>query len=271
MPAASRRLPSTDNGTKGDGVGRFDGKVAIVTGAANGIGRATALRFAAEGARVVAADVDDAGGSATVDAVKAAGGDAVFVHTDVSLPAEVERMVATAVERYGRLDFAHNNAGIVGAGSFVADMPVEVWQRGVGVMLTGVFLGLKYEIPAILSSGGGAIVNTASGAGIIGFPGMADYVASKHGVIGLTKTAALEYATQGVRINAVCPGTARTKMVEDWIGGDEAAEAQVRDLHPIGRIATPDEIANAVVWLCSDEASFVVGHAMVVDGGYTIQ
>src|SRR5690606_28095284 len=150
-----------------------DGKVAIVTGAANGIGRATALRFAAEGARVVAADVDDAGGSATVDAVKAAGGDAVFVHTDVSLPAEVERMVATAVERYGRLDFAHSNAGSVGAGSFGADMPVEVWQRGVGVMLTGVFLGLKYEIPAILSSGGGAIVNTASGAGIIGFPGMA--------------------------------------------------------------------------------------------------
>ncbi|HEX7097415.1 MAG TPA: glucose 1-dehydrogenase [Acidimicrobiales bacterium] len=252
-------------------MGRFDGKVAIITGAANGIGRATALRFAREGACVVAADVDDDAGAATVDAIRAAGGDAHYTRCDVSVPDDVERLAATAVERYGRLDVAHNNAGIVGAGSFVADMPVEVWQRGIGVMLTGVFLGMKYEIPAMLRSGGGAIVNTASGAGIIGFPGMADYVASKHGVIGLTKTAALEYATQGIRINAVCPGTARTKMVEDWIGGDDAAEAQVRDLHPIGRIASADEIANAVVWLCSDEASFVVGHAMVVDGGYTIQ
>jgi NAD(P)-dependent dehydrogenase (short-subunit alcohol dehydrogenase family) len=251
--------------------GRFEGKVAIVTGAAHGIGRASATRFAREGAAVLVADVDDDAGAATAKAITAAGGDAHFLHTDVSDPAQVERMVATTVERWGRLDFAHNNAGIVGAGSLVADMPVEVWQRGIGVMLTGVFLGLKYEIPAILASGGGAIVNTSSGAGIIGFPGMADYVASKHGVIGLTKTAALEYAPQGVRINAVCPGTARTKMVEDWIGGDPAAEAQVRDLHPVGRIAEPDEIAAAVLWLCSDEASFVVGHAMTVDGGYTIQ
>ena len=152
-----------------------------------------------------------------------------------------------------------------------ADMPVEVWERGVGVMLTGVFLCLKFEIPAILAQGGGAIVNTSSGAGLIGFPGMADYVSSKHGVLGLTKTAALENAQTGLRINAICPGTARTKMVEDWIGGDDAAEQQVRDLHPIGRIAAPEEIANAVLWLCSDEASFVMGHAMVVDGGYSIQ
>jgi NAD(P)-dependent dehydrogenase (short-subunit alcohol dehydrogenase family) len=251
--------------------GRFEGKVAIVTGAANGIGRASALGFAREGAKVLCADVDDDRGNATVDAIRRAGGEADYLRTDVSVPDDVERMVATAVRRWGRLDCAHNNAGIVGAGSPIADMPVEVWQRGIGVMLTGVFLGLKFEIPAMLANGGGAIVNTSSGAGLIGFPGMADYVASKHGVIGLTKTAALECAQTGVRVNAVCPGTARTKMVEDWIGGDDAAEQQVRDLHPVGRIATPDEIAAAVLWLCSDEASFVVGHAMVVDGGYTIQ
>jgi NAD(P)-dependent dehydrogenase (short-subunit alcohol dehydrogenase family) len=252
-------------------MGRFDGKVAIVTGAANGIGRATAHGFAREGARVLAADVDVDGGEATVRAIRDDGGEAEFARTDVSVPAEVEAMVATAVNRWGRLDYAHNNAGIVGAGSTIAEMPVDVWQRGIGVMLTGVFLGLKYEIPAILASGGGAIVNTSSGAGLIGFPGMADYVSAKHGVIGLTKTAALENAQTGVRINAICPGTARTKMVEDWIGGDDAAEQQVRDLHPIGRIAAADEIAAAVLWLCSDEASFVMGHAMVVDGGYSIQ
>jgi NAD(P)-dependent dehydrogenase (short-subunit alcohol dehydrogenase family) len=251
--------------------GRFEGKVAIVTGAANGIGRASARGFAREGAKVLCADVDDTGGNATVEAIRGDGGEAEYLRTDVSVADGVERMVATAVQRWGRLDYAHNNAGIVGAGSTIADMPVDVWQRGIGVMLTGVFLGLKFEIPAILASGGGAIVNTSSGAGLIGFPGMADYVASKHGVIGLTKTAALECAQTGVRINAVCPGTARTKMVEDWIGGDDAAEQQVRDLHPVGRIASPEEIAAAVLWLCSDEASFVVGHAMVVDGGYTIQ
>lgn len=251
---------------------QFDGKVAIVTGAASGIGRASAQLFAQHGAAVVVADVDDAGGNATVASIRAAGGDAVFQHTDVSSPAEVEAMVNCAVRNYGRLDYAHNNAGIVGAGSYIGEMPIEVWQRGIDVMLTGVFLGMRYEIPRILEhGGGGAIVNTASGAGLIGFPGMANYVAAKHGVIGLTKTAALEYGAQGIRINAICPGTARTGMVEAWMGDDPALEQQVVALHPIGRIATPEEIANAVIWLCSDAASFVIATAIPIDGGYTAQ
>jgi NAD(P)-dependent dehydrogenase (short-subunit alcohol dehydrogenase family) len=249
----------------------FDGKVAIVTGAANGIGQATAAAFASRGASVLLADIDVERGEAVVTQITDDGGTASFVRADVSNAADVKAMVDAAVERYGRLDYAHNNAGIVGGGATVVDMPEETWNQGIGVMLTGVFLCLKYEIPAILEQGGGAIVNTSSGAGLIGFPTMANYVAAKHGVIGLTKTAALEYATSGIRINAVCPGTARSKMVDDWIGGDPAKEAEVAALHPIGRIAEAEEIANAVLWLCSDAASFMIGQAMVVDGGYTIQ
>jgi NAD(P)-dependent dehydrogenase (short-subunit alcohol dehydrogenase family) len=250
----------------------FDGKVALVTGAAHGIGRAACAMFAERGARVVAADVDDSAGAETVELVRSAGGEATFVRTDVSQPAEVEGMVDAAVSTYGRLDFAHNNAGIVGSGLPIPDYPIDDWNRGIGVMLSGVFLGMKYEIPRILEHGdGGAIVNTASGAGLIGFPGMCAYVAAKHGVIGLTKTAALEYATQGVRINSICPGTARTKMVNDWLGGDPENEAQVEALHPIGRIAAPEEIAALVMWLCSDAASFMCGAAIPIDGGYTIQ
>ncbi len=249
----------------------FDGKVAIITGAANGIGAATAEGFASRGAKVLLADIDVDRGEEVAGRITEDGGTASFLRTDVSVPADVEAMVATALDRYGRLDYAHNNAGIVGGGATVVDMPVETWNQGIGVMLTGVFLCLKYEIPAMLAGGGGAIVNTSSGAGVIGFPTMANYVAAKHGVIGLTKTAALEFATSGVRINAVCPGTARSKMVDEWIGGDPAQEAQVAALHPIGRIAEAEEIASAVLWLCSDAASFMIGHAMVVDGGYTIQ
>jgi NAD(P)-dependent dehydrogenase (short-subunit alcohol dehydrogenase family) len=249
----------------------FDGKVAVITGAANGIGAATAEGFASRGAKVLLADIDVDQGEAVARRITGDGGTASFLRTDVSVPADVEAMVAAALDRYGRLDYAHNNAGIVGGGATVVDMPVETWNQGIGVMLTGVFLCLKYEIPAMLAGGGGAIVNTSSGAGVIGFPTMANYVAAKHGVIGLTKTAALEFATSGVRINAVCPGTARSKMVDEWIGGDPAQEAQVAALHPIGRIAEAEEIASAVLWLCSDAASFMIGHAMVVDGGYTIQ
>ena len=250
----------------------FPGKVVVVTGAAHGIGRATCTLFGEHGARVVAADIDEENGEQTAAIVRDAGGEAVFVRTDVSEPADVERMVDTAVREFGRLDFAHNNAGIVGSGLPVPEYPIEDWNRGIGVMLSGVFLGMKYEIPRILEHGdGGAIVNTASGAGLVGFPGMCAYVAAKHGVVGLTKTAALEFATQGIRINSICPGTARTKMVNDWLGGDPENEAQVEGLHPIGRIAEPREIAELVLWLCSDAASFMCGAAVPIDGGYTIQ
>jgi NAD(P)-dependent dehydrogenase (short-subunit alcohol dehydrogenase family) len=253
-------------------VTRFAGKVAIVTGAASGIGRASAIGFAREGASVVVADIDPIGGQETVGLIAEAGGQACFAETDVADSASVQAMVNTAISQYGRLDFAHNNAGIVGGGAPIAELDEAVWERGIGVMLTGVFLCMKYEIPHIVAQGpGGAIVNTSSGAGLIGFPGMADYVSSKHGVIGLTRTAALELATTGVRVNAICPGTARSRMVNDWMGDDPALEKQVVDLHPIGRIAEPEEIAAAALWLCSPESSFVLGHALAIDGGYSIQ
>jgi NAD(P)-dependent dehydrogenase (short-subunit alcohol dehydrogenase family) len=248
----------------------FDGKVALVTGAAGGIGSATARKFAAAGARVVVADIDLDGASAVVEEIRDAGGDASAVAVDVSDAASVAAMVAFAVTTYGGLDIAHNNAGIVGAGANIADMPDETWQRGIDVMLSGVFYGIKHQVPAMLARGGGTIINTSSGAGLIGFPGMANYVAAKHGVIGLTKTAALEYIGQGIRINAICPGTARSRMVDEWMQGSAEAEAQVAALHPIGRIADADEIAEAVLWLASPASSFVVGIAMPVDGGYTI-
>jgi NAD(P)-dependent dehydrogenase (short-subunit alcohol dehydrogenase family) len=227
--------------------------------------------FSGRGGQVVVADVDTGGGVVSDMVFLADCGVAVFAHTDVADPAAVENMVATAVDTYGRLDFAHNNAGIAGAGQPIPDYPLDEWYRGIDVMLTGVFLGMRFEIPKILEAGGGAIVNTASGAGLIGFPGMAAYVAAKHGVIGLTKTAALEFGSQGVRINAICPGTARSRMVDEWLQGDADNLAQVEALHPIGRIADPEEIAEAAIWLCSDAASFMCGAAIPVDGGYTAQ
>jgi NAD(P)-dependent dehydrogenase (short-subunit alcohol dehydrogenase family) len=248
----------------------FEGKVALVTGAAGGIGGATARKFAGAGAKVVVADIDEAGARTTAEQIRSAGGDATPVAVDVGDSQSVQQMVAFTVATYGGLDIAHNNAGIVGAGANIADMPDDTWQRGIDVMLSGVFYGIKHEVPAMLARGGGAIVNTSSGAGLIGFPGMANYVAAKHGVIGLTKTAALEYIGQGIRINAICPGTARSRMVDEWMQGSAEAEAQVAALHPIGRIADADEIAEAVLWLASPASSFVVGIAMPVDGGYTI-
>ncbi|MCD9624497.1 SDR family NAD(P)-dependent oxidoreductase [Rhabdothermincola salaria] len=251
-------------------MGQFDGKVVLVTGAASGIGRASVRLFAGEGAQVVAADIDLDGAEQTAELVRAAGGDALAVPVDVADSAAVAEMVARTVETYGRLDVAHNNAGIMGAGADVADMDDDVWQRGIDVMLSGVFYCMKHEIPHLEAAGGGAIVNTSSGAGLIGFPGQANYVAAKHGVIGLTRSVALEVIGKGIRVNAICPGTARSRMVDEWMQGSAEAEAEIAGLHPIGRIAEPEEIAQAAVWLASPAASFVVGVALPVDGGYTV-
>jgi NAD(P)-dependent dehydrogenase (short-subunit alcohol dehydrogenase family) len=247
------------------------GRVAIVTGGGSGIGRATALRFAAGGAAVVVADVNGQGAEETVARIIAAGGQAKAVTADVTDPAQVEAMVGVAAQGLGRLDIAFNNAGTSGVFGPTADADVDEWRRVIEVNLTSVFLCLRAEIPVMLRGGGGAIVNTSSGAGLMGFAGLPAYVASKHGVIGLTRSAALEYAKEGIRVNAVCPGTVRTPMLEGFTGGDEDALQAMGQMMPIGRLATPDEIAGAVVWLCSDEASYVTGHAMAVDGGALAQ
>ena len=251
-------------------MGNFDEKVALITGAGSGLGQAAARILAGRGARVVVADVDDGGGDTTVLQCKEAGGDAVFVHTDVTREDDVAAAVATAVDTWGRLDAAVNNAGTTGPTKPVADYTLEEWNAVVALNLTGVFLGLKHEIPQMVAQGGGAIVNTSSGAGLVGFAGLPGYVASKHGVLGLTKAAALEYVTAGVRVNAVCPGSTRTPMLEGWMGGNPEIERAMEQSAPIGRLARPDEIAEAMVWLLSDAASFVVGHAFAVDGGAVI-
>ena len=250
---------------------QFEGKVALITGAAGGIGRAAALLFARHGARVGIADLNLPGAEETAELVRAAaGGEAVAIEVDVADPASVAAMVRTTVDAFGRLDIAHNNAGIKGADLPVDEMPDDVWRAGISIMLDGVFYCMKHEIPEMRKVGGGAIVNTSSGAGLIGVPRFANYVAAKHGVIGLTKAAALECIGDDIRVNAICPGTARSQMVDQWMQGSAEAEAAVAGLHPIGRIAEPEEIAEGAVWLASDAASFVVGTALVVDGGYTV-
>ncbi len=251
--------------------GRVDGKIALVTGAGSGIGRATALVFAREGAKVVVADIVVDGGEETVRQIKAAGGEALFVKADMARAAEVEAMVQKAVTIYGRLDCAHNNAGIEGATGKTADYREEDWDRVIRVNLTGVWFCMKYEISQMLKQGGGAIVNTASDAGLLGVPQMPAYVASKHGVVGLTKTAALEYAKSGIRVNAVCPGVIKTPMVERITGQRAGRAERMAAIEPVGRMGKPEEIAEAVVWLCSEAASFVTGLPMSVDGGIAAQ
>jgi len=251
-------------------VGALDGKAALVTGGGSGLGRASAIALARAGATVTITDVNEAGGKETAALVEQAGGDADFLRADVTEPGDVADMIDNTVARWGHLDCAVNNAGMTGTAAPTADYTLEDWNRTIGLNLTSVFLCLKYEIPAMLERGG-AIVNMASGAGLVGFPGLPAYVASKHGVVGLTKAAGLEYAQQGIRINAICPGSTRTPMLEGFMGGDEKVERMMTRAVPLGRLGRPDEIAEAVVWLCSDAASFVVGHALAVDGGAVVQ
>jgi len=247
-------------------MGALDGKAALVTGGASGLGRASAIALARAGATVTIVDVNEDGGKETAALVLAGSGDADFIRADVTQPDDVAAMVDKTVARWGHLDCAVNNAGTTGASAPTAEYTIDDWTRTIELNLTSVFICLRHEIPAMLERGG-AIVNMASGAGLVGFPGLPAYVASKHGVVGLTRAAAMEYAGQGVRINAICPGSTRTPMLEGFMGGDEQVERMLTRPIPVGRLGRPEEIAEAVVWLCSVAASFVVGHALAVDGG----
>jgi NAD(P)-dependent dehydrogenase (short-subunit alcohol dehydrogenase family) len=253
--------------------GQLDGKVALVTGGSSGIGRATALAFAREGASVLVADVNVEGGEATARSIEEAGGRATFARADVAAATEVEALIGRAVKTYGRLDCAFNNAGVGGyvEGASFHTYPEEAWDHVIGINLKAVWLCMKYEIAQMLTQGGGAIVNTASIWGLLGGGGLPAYVASKHGVVGLTRRAAIEYARQNIRVNAVCPGFIRTPMTEPRLAANPDLEAQWRQLEPVGRLGAPEEVAEAVVWLCSDAACFVTGHPMAIDGGFAAQ
>ncbi len=245
----------------------FQGKVAVVTGGGSGIGRESALLLAKGGASVMISDIDERGGLESVEMIKSGGGNAAFVKSNVAKPEDNENMVAETVKVFGRLDIAVNNAGIGGEASLTGDYSVEGWLKVININLNGVFYGMRYEIPAMLKNGGGAIVNIASILGQVGFATAPAYVAAKHGVVGLTKTAALEYSAQGIRINSVGPGFIHTPLLKD-LEQDQAVVDMLISLHPMGRLGLPNEVAELVAWLASEKASFVSGGYYAVDGGY---
>lgn len=246
----------------------LEDKAAIVTGASSGIGRAIAVRLATAGARVVVSDVDEEGGAETVELITGQGGQAFFFEADTSKPQDNENLVKEAEKRFGALHIAVNNAGIGGPSAPVADYPLDGWEKVLAINLSGVFYGMRFQIPAMKRAGGGSIVNMASILGQVGFRGSCAYVAAKHGVVGLTKNAALEYAPQGIRVNSVGPAFIKTPLVDSL---DEKTKGGLVDLHPIGRLGEASEVAELVVWLASDEASFVTGAYYAVDGGYLAQ
>lgn len=249
----------------------FQDKVVFITGASAGIGKETAIEFGQSGAQVVIADVNLDGGQGTAHLIKESGGKAHFIKCDVSIAGDVQVAIDQTISMFGKIDFAFNNAGVEGVSSKTADCTEKNWDSVLSINLKGIWLCMKHEIAQMTKQGHGAIVNCASIAGLVGFSGSAAYVASKHGVIGLTKTAALDYAKQNIRVNAVCPGIIQTDMIERFVNGNEQIRKAFADSEPVGRIGQPSEIAQTVLWLCSDSSSFVTGHAMAVDGGWVAQ
>jgi len=252
--------------------GNLADKIALVTGGGSGIGRASALAFAKEGAKVVVSDVNVGGGEATIQSIQEIGGDAHFIKADVTQATEVKALVDQSVEIYGQLDCAFNNAGVAPNGAYpIADYPEDEWNRLLNINLTGVFLCLKYQLQQMRKQKNGVIVNTASVLGLVATGnGVSSYISGKHGVVGLTKAAALENAKNGIRVNAVCPGYIETPIIQNSLDDPELKASLVKR-HPVGRLGMPDEVAEAVIWLCSEAASFVTGHALNIDGGYVIQ
>ncbi len=246
---------------------RLKGKVAIVTGAGSGIGEATALTFAAEGAKVVAADVVDSAGNETVEQIRAADGDAMYIHTDVTSSNDIQRMISATIGNYGKLDVLFNNAGIA-MRLAVADLPEEDWDRCIEINLKGAYLGSKYAIPAMIANGGGSIINTASIYGIVGGQNRAAYVASKGGIVNLTRGMALDYAENNIRVNCICPGFTDTPLIQSVVETPTKYKALVEQ-HPLGRLAKPLDVAYGALYLASDESAFVTGIALPIDGGYT--